>query len=292
MTQVTRQVRRGVFETNSSSSHSLTLAGAKTSNPLFSKEVLREGTVLVAPGSFSWEWQRFYSLEHKLSYLLTSVLRGEPTPSRGLRGCTKQVRDESEAFDRVCRMVKEHTGVEVLVAPDASGYIDHQSEDLGPRIMASDDTLRALLFDENSCIQTGNDNSAPPLDIPTDRGPEPFYVNHLAEPEPGFVQVTVKLRYNVDQSWAWSAQASSGRVPVNSPAFKALAKVAVVTHVVHEQNRYSNDPCADAASTLAELGLRFSKKLKFGFAEPVAQTQDVKVTLKVPKAARAAWLSA
>lgn len=63
------QIRQGVFESNSSSSHSITIDNSydteKVLNPHFK--------TFIRPGEFGWEFEKFNDFEMKLSYLWTLV---------------------------------------------------------------------------------------------------------------------------------------------------------------------------------------------------------------------------
>ena len=164
-----KKVRHSVFETNSSSSHSLTLVKGELMRAPFSKEVLRSGTVQVRLGEYGWEWHRYYLPQNKLSYLVTQVTRGDLDNSS-----TEELREQYPEIERMARVLKEYSGCELEILP-SSGYVDDESKGIGINLLASDGALRDFLFSPTSYIQTGNDNYSSPWAIETDKGSDLYY---------------------------------------------------------------------------------------------------------------------
>ena len=69
------QIRQGVFETNSSSSHSLVIVqdGDFIESP-FSEDVLQEGVYHVGSDDYGWGMEIYSSFDEKLTYLATIFL--------------------------------------------------------------------------------------------------------------------------------------------------------------------------------------------------------------------------
>ncbi len=63
-------IRKGVFETNSSSTHVISITGGECENPdrLFPSE---DGVYRIHPGEFGWEVRTYYDAVMKASYALT-----------------------------------------------------------------------------------------------------------------------------------------------------------------------------------------------------------------------------
>jgi hypothetical protein len=159
-----QQIRRSTFETNSSSSHSLTLdRNALVAQP-FPKDVLRAGVVCVAPGDYGWEWERFYTPLNKLRYLVTHLLSFSDVSE--LNDCPQ--------MEMLRKVVAEHTGCRIEVENN-EGHIDHESLGRAGEVFADEATLHAFVFGRDSCVETGNDNSNPPWRIQTDRGTQELY---------------------------------------------------------------------------------------------------------------------
>lgn len=187
------QIRRNVFETNSSSSHSLTLAHEALVTQPFADDVLREGVVTVAPGEFGWAWERFYAPASKLAYLVTYLTGGEVEDTA--EDLTEALIARDARMAMLAQVVHEHTGCTLRVAP-GYGHIDHQSLDVAERAFDTEQELAAFVFGEGSYLQTGNDNGPAPWHIPTDRGPQAFYQAMMRAVPAHYRRVTLRLRRN------------------------------------------------------------------------------------------------
>lgn len=177
-------IRRGVFETNSSSTHSVSIIGK---NPLYdhtiTKKDLPEVDKLVVDdrydkvigtfGEFGWGPACFNSPELKLSYALTMVAE---TECKNIKSSTEYF--ESEGFNIIndavaseyhCKGVFLDSDVDIERYDDESyikinGFIDHQSscesyESLKDFLDNNDIDIYQFLFDENVVVFILNDNS-------------------------------------------------------------------------------------------------------------------------------------
>ena len=146
-----RKIRFGMFETNSSSAHSIVISSGKCNETLFKD---KNGIVKVEGGEFGWEIKSYYSSKTKASYCLTYA---------------KQARNE-EWVEMLRNVIQEHTkasSVEFIPCPSKNkyyewGYIDHQS---GPKeggagsdAFASEKSLKQFIFCPQSILHTDNDN--------------------------------------------------------------------------------------------------------------------------------------
>ena len=139
-----RLIRHGVFETNSSSSHSISIArGAKIYETL---KVDIYGCVRIKPGEFGWDEERFYEPEDKASYAMAYAAK----------------QPNGDCLEMLGDVIKEHTGCKtVLFGEDECrnfGYIDHQSDDVCMDAFASKEALKEFLFNPESYVETDNDN--------------------------------------------------------------------------------------------------------------------------------------
>lgn len=148
-------IRHGVFETNSSSCHSISIArGAQLYDTL---EPDMNGIIVITPGEYGWEERQLFDPEEKASYALTFANTGAG----------------QDEIDRMTNMlievIKKHTGCKQVVfdtittwGDDGYGYIDHQSAayENGDCLEAfqSKENLKELLFNPSSYIETDNDN--------------------------------------------------------------------------------------------------------------------------------------
>jgi hypothetical protein len=139
------QVRQGVFETNSSSTHSLTIS---ESTDLLSKPFIGEKVELNA-GEYGWEFETYDSPIGKAEYLFTDALMGP--------GCEKFPMS-CDKVQMLVRAIEEHAGVEVLIG-STDGYIDHQSVGICDEVWAGGiESVKNFIFNPGCIIETGNDN--------------------------------------------------------------------------------------------------------------------------------------
>lgn len=150
--------RHSVFETNSSSTHSISIShDTKTLVSL----PLKEGKVHVGFGEFGWEQETYNSTESKLAYAATFAFSFKPDHKYG--GGDLGLHDKyKEMLETV---LKRQTGAKEIIydAGEESefypyGYIDHQSMDTAEEMYESLDTLRNFIFNPDSYFETDNDN--------------------------------------------------------------------------------------------------------------------------------------
>jgi len=134
-------VRTGVFETNSSSTHSLSIA---RENQEFVHDTIypdQHGKITVYDQQFGWEWMKYNDAMTKLAYLF---------------------QDQGDTHhDIIVDAVKEQTGAESVVFIEDDGYIDHDGRGTTSGVCDSKDNIKNFVFNKNSWLFTGNDNSSP-----------------------------------------------------------------------------------------------------------------------------------
>lgn len=155
-----KQIRRGCFETNSSSTHAICIAKANVD-----KESLPNHVTFVH-GEFGWENEEYSSLWSKASYLYQAIC------------CCYEDDERQEKLNTIVELLDTY-GISCDFEPDkdtrwGDGYIDHGYEtiDFVNAVLEDDDKLLRYLFGD-SMIITGNDNS----DCYSDR----MYVNEGEE---------------------------------------------------------------------------------------------------------------
>jgi hypothetical protein len=139
--------RIGVFETNSSSNHSISIASADKQFVLDTSFIPEEDGVLrIYGGEFGWEWDKINDARTKANY------------------CAVYSMYDSCKSDMLSEVLQEQTGaINVEFAfSDGECYIDHQSNDVASDAFLSKETLRNFIFNLNSWLFTGNDNSSQP----------------------------------------------------------------------------------------------------------------------------------
>lgn len=184
-------IRKGVFETNSSSTHTVCISGDSRTDYRYYVDNL----LLVDPetdkqyiparfGEFGWELEHYRDFENKLSYLLTmAAVTNELYHESKL---TEEVFIESQDFKDINEAVVNAVDYPIRMISDSfistdygfkiDGYIDHQScEDYdniydflkanGLYDAKKDDShdyrisvITKFLFDQNVIVVTDNDN--------------------------------------------------------------------------------------------------------------------------------------
>ena len=149
-------IRKGVFETNSSSTHSIIIA--------------REGTepldqVVFSIGEYGWECEKYHDVNSKASYFYTAAC-----------ACLRR-----DVADEISAMLSPY-GIECIfyIKPvfvtyhsdtygDSNyldnGYIDHDMEaiDFVKGLLEDASQLIDFLFNDKSYVETGNDNDEEPV---------------------------------------------------------------------------------------------------------------------------------
>lgn len=143
-----RQVRQGVFETNSSSTHAICISKDHDTSKLTLPD-----SVSFEHGEFGWECEKLRSVWEKASYLYEAILG------------TYYENGSEEKLNHLTEILNKH-GIECNFEPSSSkywddGYIDHVRADEMPEWLENmtndDDALLTYLFGDAFVI-TGNDN--------------------------------------------------------------------------------------------------------------------------------------
>lgn len=139
-----KQIRRGVFETNSSSMHSITIADKEGLYDTLA--VQDDGTVVLHSGEFGWDEETFTDAATKAAYCWQTVMENE-----GLLKMLKEV------------ILTQTGAIFVTMLPDNDeywpyGYIDHKSSGIALDAFKSKETLREFIFNTNSELVIDNDN--------------------------------------------------------------------------------------------------------------------------------------
>lgn len=149
-----RTIRENVFETNSSSSHSISLSDSSIiSDEMMDTIPLNEdGDIVLSGGEFGWQWEKFNDAFTKANYCAVYVVLYSP-----------------HLTDRLVKVIKDQTGANNVIfniSDDVNSstysYIDHDSYDVAEAAFGSDDVLRRFIFDKKSILYLGNDNEIAP----------------------------------------------------------------------------------------------------------------------------------
>jgi len=132
------QIREGTFETNSSSTHSICIAKDSTAKNWKIPNYLN-----IKFDDFGWERCEYNDMEDKVSYLASAM-----------KYC--ELEAEFEHFVEIMQGL----GIRVHVKEYYDEGVDHSGEliDFIHDVLSDRDKLMRFLFDDRSCIYTGNDN--------------------------------------------------------------------------------------------------------------------------------------
>lgn len=137
------KIRKSVFETNSSSTHSMHI-DSKTMLMDTSLLPNENGEIVLTGGEFGWEWQRYNDALTKANYA--------------------SIENSGADRDLLIQAITEQTGARRVNINHLDWvYIDHQSTGL-LRDMNLEE-LKNWIFNPNSWLVTGNDNGSEPSDI-------------------------------------------------------------------------------------------------------------------------------
>lgn len=146
-------IRNNVFETNSSSTHTITIS---SDNYIDKNLHYRDNVINIYFGEFGWEVEKYTDFYSRASYAITLCKYDENK--------FNQVVDMiSSYFDGLKVLVIQTNGVSIEsydeLDIDFAGYVDHQSWDEShDEIFTSSESLYDFLFSDNSYFNTDNDN--------------------------------------------------------------------------------------------------------------------------------------
>lgn len=158
-----KQIRKGVFETNSSSTHSICIAK--------DAELTIPKSLHFDFGEFGWEYDTLQSLGEKASYLYTGLIansRKEDSnkiiqilKDKGIDVTAEEPIYENRSYTGSDGKLVEYTAGENI------GYVDHSNEmtDFLNAVCEDEGKLMRYLFSDLSFIITGNDNDDEDVDI-------------------------------------------------------------------------------------------------------------------------------
>lgn len=146
-------IRYSCWETNSSSTHSIVMAKDNMDFVLDTIYPDQDGVIKILGQEFGCLWLKFNDAETKLAYVFQD--------------------QDPQYHDMIIEVVKEQTGALEVIFDENGGYIDHDGYGTAHKTCYSKETLRNFLFNKNSWLFTGNDNSIPDptfYDVPEFKG--------------------------------------------------------------------------------------------------------------------------
>ena len=160
-----RKIRRNVFETNSSSTHSITFSSRKNETEPNHLPIDSDGYIHMSLGEFGWEVASYSDQYNKLAYLLTmcAELNGIDfwcINDSEFENSLEEFYDCDE-FQLISSVIAEYAKCEGIKLDRCEGYIDHQShEDYCsiPDFLTQNDTDIIDFVYGNIIVNTDNDN--------------------------------------------------------------------------------------------------------------------------------------
>lgn len=162
-----KQVRRSVFETNSSSTHSITITHGRISNN--SIRVGRDGYIHTELDDFGWEVCDYRSQAERLSYLVTMLaVKSDVTlwiydanENRTDKDIVEDIMKTRE-FEKLSDEIGRHARCRGVIIDPSGGYIDHQSHedyrDFQDFLDYYNTNVVEFVFGHGNVVHTDNDN--------------------------------------------------------------------------------------------------------------------------------------
>lgn len=178
-------IRGNVFETNSSSSHSVTVAKAEIFDRGFDKDALREGVVIMEKRDDYDVSLRLYKPENILAFLISCEIDESAYPGSDLwdalgldtksetdRNILPAIRRSYPAVDSAIAFLEEHTGAafKLMIKPDDSGSFSTGNLSRIEGNLHNRGRLMKLLFNSRSFIELTEENGFAGEEIDTDLG--------------------------------------------------------------------------------------------------------------------------
>lgn len=158
------QIRKNVFETNSSSTHSISY----NPNSKLEKselEVDADGYIHTELGEFGWQIRDYTDQKSRLSYLVTML--AEMSGNRcwclsasDLEQTIQEINDDI-GFKDISEEIAAYTGAKGLILDISEGYIDHQSVEFSTMSDFLDDCCCSSVINfvfGDTVVHTDNDN--------------------------------------------------------------------------------------------------------------------------------------
>jgi hypothetical protein len=147
-----KKIRQNVFETNSSSTHSICIAK--------NCELTIPESLHFSFGEFGWECDTLYDVGSKSSYLYTGLFANDR--HEDIQKVIATLTAKGVAITREDPVYKDGESW-----AENSGYVDHSDRltNFLDAVLADEEKLMRFLFSDMSFIITGNDNDDEDVDI-------------------------------------------------------------------------------------------------------------------------------
>lgn len=141
-----KTIRENTFETNSSSTHSITVSGRK--------DWEYDLPITVKPdwyGEFGWQWETWRGVEEKLAYMIRCLVAYDYTEET-LQDKIKPIQERLHNLGIDFELPTYNEWLDGFV--DHADWYQEEIED----IYKDDNTLLTFLLSDSSYIEGGNDN--------------------------------------------------------------------------------------------------------------------------------------
>lgn len=137
-----KTIRKKVFETNSSSSHSITISYDELirDETMIDRSDYNNPVIILTGGEFGWGVDTYNDALTKANY------------------CAVDFDGNEELTELLKEAIEEFMGVPVEINIDSYSYIDHQSKGTARYEIGSKNEILYFIFDPNSYLYIDNDN--------------------------------------------------------------------------------------------------------------------------------------
>ncbi len=163
-----KQIRYGIFETNSSSTHSISI----NNNHLVSSLLLEndEGDIESSGGKFGCEIRTIHNQQLKLDYIVTylcSRYKSEILDKDTVDDEVERIKaslEQDDDFKNLKEVIRDYCGTELSIKKNSDndwyplGYIDHQSINVADKVFKSKQNIASFIFNPQSVLHLDNDN--------------------------------------------------------------------------------------------------------------------------------------
>lgn len=171
-----KQIRQGVFETNSSSVHSISII-----NDNYKPNNLPQEFIIRTNSEFGWEVDTYDSPQDKAAYLYQAIVDYDPRENNSnllndeilkiKQNLLNTFINNLESFG--IKVICEHKFAKIIHSPnyeyitfinenneESKGYLDHggEAKHLVDFVLSSKENTLKFIFDNRCYIDTGNDN--------------------------------------------------------------------------------------------------------------------------------------
>lgn len=157
-----KQIRRNVFETNSSSVHAICMSNLvsfdEQTNPSLGN--LNGGVLVFQHGEYGWEFEMYESVSARASYLYEALFN--IFSKDDLLKAEEHIAAVLERYNIKCEFEEDNAGCWTngeVIYKCSDGYVDHGGElkEFVFKLLTDDEMLIKYLFGDTLII-TGNDN--------------------------------------------------------------------------------------------------------------------------------------